>query len=176
MFYSEQIGVVHSDSFEQLNLEQSYDGLLSMLKSGPFWVDVCDPSIAEMNTFSKVCSRLSSIDDNDQLFGIHPLTTEDIQTQDTREKCEVFPNYYFICIKTFEQNQYSPYYLQPIHFYLVVFKDCILTVGFKSTMFFLTILVSFDARAKHSQCSKANSTSAIIRSSNHIRLDQLRNH
>ncbi len=129
MFYSEQIGVVQADSFEQLNLEQSYDGLVSILQSGPFWVDVCDPSIAEMNTFSKVCRPLYS-QLKLQLFGIHPLTTEDIQTQDTREKCEVFPNYYFICIKTFEQNQYSPYYLQPIHFYLVVFKDCILTVSF----------------------------------------------
>ncbi|KAI9101703.1 hypothetical protein DFS34DRAFT_426460 [Phlyctochytrium arcticum] len=85
-----------------------------MLRTGPFWIDVTDPTHSEMMMFSR-------------LFGIHPLTTEDIQTDETREKCEMFINYYFICIRTFDQNQYSVTYMQPINVYIVVFKDCVLS-------------------------------------------------
>lgn len=30
------------------------------------------------------------------MFHIHPLTVEDIQTQESREKCEIFQNYMFV--------------------------------------------------------------------------------
>lgn len=63
-----------------------------------------------------------------QLFNIHPLTTEDIQTHDTREKCEVFPNYFFVCIKTFVQDELSENYLRSILFFILVFKECVITV------------------------------------------------
>ncbi|CAG8435346.1 5559_t:CDS:10 [Diversispora eburnea] len=41
---------------------------------------------------------------------------EDIETEETREKCEVFKEYYFICFRSFDQDHYSPTYLQPFHF------------------------------------------------------------
>jgi hypothetical protein len=40
----------------------------------------------------------------------------------------VFPNYYFICFRSFEQDPLSPMYLQPIAIYLVVLKEGVLSV------------------------------------------------
>lgn len=63
-------------------------------------------------------------------FGIHPLTAEDIQMEETREKIELFRNYYLVCFRSFDQNQYSPTYLEPINYYIVVFREGILSVSF----------------------------------------------
>ena len=38
-------------------------------------------------------------------FHIHPLTIEDIQADDTREKCDVYPNYYFVSIKSIVDDE-----------------------------------------------------------------------
>ncbi|KAG8728320.1 CorA metal ion transporter, partial [Ceratobasidium sp. 414] len=46
-----------------------------------WWLDVLCPTNEEMSTLNKV-------------FNIHPLTTEDIQMEETREKIELFRNYY----------------------------------------------------------------------------------
>ncbi|KAJ3052741.1 CorA metal ion transporter [Rhizophlyctis rosea] len=120
IFYSQMTGSLGADRFEDLDFEQFPETTGEILKSGPFWIDVTDPTHSEMVMFSR-------------FFGIHPLTTEDIQTQDTREKCEMFVNYYFICIRTFDQNQYSMSYMQPINVYMVVFKECILSFHFRPT-------------------------------------------
>jgi magnesium transporter len=56
------------------------------------------------------------------------LTEEDIIMEEQREKCDVFPNYYFICFRSFEQDPLSPIYLQPIAIYLVVLKEGVLSV------------------------------------------------
>lgn len=50
----------------------------------PFWLDILNPTEDEMRVVSKC-------------FGVHPLTTEDIVLQETREKVEIFRNYYFVC-------------------------------------------------------------------------------
>ncbi|GMM28066.1 putative Mg(2+) transporter [Martiniozyma asiatica (nom. inval.)] len=55
----------------------------------PFWLDVLNPTDEEM----KVLART---------FNIHPLTTEDIIMGETREKVEVFGNYYFVCFASFD--------------------------------------------------------------------------
>ncbi|GEQ71306.1 hypothetical protein JCM33374_g4988 [Metschnikowia sp. JCM 33374] len=55
----------------------------------PFWLDVTDPSEEEMKVLSKT-------------FGLHPLTTEDIFLGETREKVELFRQYYFICFTSFD--------------------------------------------------------------------------
>lgn len=55
----------------------------------PFWLDVVDPSEEEMKVISKT-------------FGLHPLTTEDIFLGETREKVELFRQYYFICFTSFD--------------------------------------------------------------------------
>ncbi|KAM9940539.1 hypothetical protein OXX80_000018 [Metschnikowia pulcherrima] len=55
----------------------------------PFWLDITDPSEEEMKVLSKT-------------FGLHPLTTEDIFLGETREKVELFRQYYFICFTSFD--------------------------------------------------------------------------
>ena len=119
MFYSDLTGQISAPTFESLPLQSTSVNLSvsSILTQAPFWIDVCQPTTEEMNMFTRI-------------FGIHPLTTEDIQTDDTREKCEVFPNYYFISYRTFDADQFSPGFLQPIHMFIVVFKECVLSVSF----------------------------------------------
>ncbi|QFZ26253.1 putative manganese resistance protein [Clavispora lusitaniae] len=55
----------------------------------PFWLDIENPSEEEMKVISKT-------------FGLHPLTTEDIFLGETREKVELFRQYYFICFTSFD--------------------------------------------------------------------------
>ena len=62
------------------------------------------------------------------MFNIHPLTTEDIQMEETREKIELFRNYYFVCFRGFDQDPYSPTHLEPLNMYIIVFRDGILSV------------------------------------------------
>ncbi|KAA8910072.1 hypothetical protein TRICI_004259 [Trichomonascus ciferrii] len=57
----------------------------------PFWLNVVNPTEEEM----KVLSRT---------FGIHPLTTEDIFLGESREKVELFRNYYFVCFSSIDMN------------------------------------------------------------------------
>ena len=80
-----------------------------------WWLDVTSPTEEEMKMLSEV-------------FSIHPLTAEDILMEETREKIELFKNYYFVCFRSFEQDQYSPTYLEPINMYIIVFREGILSV------------------------------------------------
>lgn len=61
------------------------------------------------------------------MFAIHPLTTEDIASSDTREKCETFENYTYISIRSFDADQYSWTYLAPINISIIVFQNCVIT-------------------------------------------------
>lgn len=79
-----------------------------------FWIDIKNPTEAEMK-------QLQSI------FYIHPLTIEDIATDEPREKCETFGHYYFINFKSFDSDPFSPTYLQPIGMYILIFKDYVLS-------------------------------------------------
>jgi magnesium transporter len=81
-----------------------------------FWLDVLQPTEAEMRLLSKS-------------FGIHPLTTEDIMTQEAREKVELFRNYYFVNYRSFEQDVTREDYLEPVNMYVVVFREGILSVS-----------------------------------------------
>jgi len=82
------------------------------MKKTFFWFDILNPSKEEITLLSDV-------------FGIHPLTVEDIEFDDTREKIETFLNYYFLSVSSFEQNSYS--YIQPISVSILVFKNCVLS-------------------------------------------------
>ena len=55
----------------------------------PFWLDVLNPTEEEMKVLSKA-------------FQVHPLTTEDIFLGETREKVELFKDYYFVCFRSFD--------------------------------------------------------------------------
>ena len=48
--------------------------------------------------------------------------------EETREKIELFRNYYFVCFRGFDQDQYSPTYLDPLNMYIIVFREGILSV------------------------------------------------
>lgn len=89
-------------------------------ESNSWWLDVLCPTDQEMKVLSKV-------------FGIHPLTTEDIQMEETREKIELFRNYYFVCFRSFEQDPYSPTYLEPLNMYIIVFREGTLSFHFRGT-------------------------------------------
>lgn len=95
--------------------------LSDMFKNRFFWVDILQPTDNEMKVLSKI-------------FHIHPLTIEDIRMEEIREKCEVFKNYYFICFRSFEENQISINYLQSLGIYILVFKEGILTFHYKTTL------------------------------------------
>lgn len=85
-----------------------------------FWLDVLSPTDAEMKVISKA-------------FGIHPLTAEDILMQEQREKVELFKHYYFINYRTFEQDESSEDYLEPVNLYVVVFKEGVISFHFSMT-------------------------------------------
>ena len=80
-----------------------------------WFLDVFSPTNEEMRVLSKV-------------FGFHPLTTEDILMEETREKIELFQNYYLVSFRSFDQNPYSPTHLEPINFYIIVFREGTLSV------------------------------------------------
>ncbi|CAO3612408.1 unnamed protein product [Mucor fragilis] len=82
-----------------------------------FWIDIHNPTDAEMKQIQRI-------------FHIHPLTAEDITTEEPREKCEALNNYYFICFRTFESDATSPNYLQPIGIYILIFQGFVLTFHF----------------------------------------------
>ena len=90
-FYSEKTGVVRSSHFETLDIKNCGHSVTDIIKD-TFWIDITCPSLKEVYDVA-------------QVFGFHPLTTEDIQTTDTREKCEVFSKYVFVVIKSFEKDQ-----------------------------------------------------------------------
>ncbi|KAL9617669.1 MAG: hypothetical protein Q9160_007544 [Pyrenula sp. 1 TL-2023] len=85
-----------------------------------FWLDVLCPTDAEMRVISKA-------------FGIHALTAEDILMEEAREKVELFRNYYFINYRTFEQDQNSDNYLEPVNMYVVVFREGVLSFHFSQS-------------------------------------------
>lgn len=64
-------------------------------------------------------------------FGIHPLTIEDIITQEAREKIELFPSYYFACFRSFnivEEPEGKEY--EPFNIYVIVFREGTLSFSF----------------------------------------------
>ena len=86
-----------------------------------WWLDVLSPMDAEMKVLSKA-------------FGIHPLTAEDIMMQEAREKVELFRHYYLVSYKSFEHDTSSEDYLSPVNFYIIVFREGVLSVSYFSVL------------------------------------------
>ncbi|KAK0324746.1 hypothetical protein LTR82_004451 [Friedmanniomyces endolithicus] len=87
-------------------------------EGGVWWLDMLNPS--EEEVFA-ICGA----------FRVHPLTREDITTQETREKVELFKSYYFVCFRSFYAvDKLSDNYLEPINVYAVVFREGLLTFSF----------------------------------------------
>lgn len=98
---------------------ETYAELFDQSK-GTWWLDVLNPSVEEMKMLSKA-------------FNIHPLTNEDIRTQESREKVELFRTYYFVCFRSFENDAESEGYLEAANMYIVVFRGGLLTFHFTTT-------------------------------------------
>lgn len=81
-----------------------------------FWLDVLSPTETEMKVLAKT-------------FGIHQLTVEDILMQEPREKVELFQSYYFVNYRSFEQDENSEEYMEPVNMYVVVFKEGVISVS-----------------------------------------------
>lgn len=90
------------------------------LEGNTWWLDVLSPTDEEMKVLSKV-------------FSIHPLTMEDIQMEEAREKIELFRNYYLVCFRSFDQDPYSPMHLEPLNMYIIVFREGTLSFHFRPT-------------------------------------------
>lgn len=90
--------------------------LTDMLKKGCFWIDIHNPTDNEMKAISEI-------------FKIHPLTIEDISMEEQREKCEVYMNYYFVCFRSFDQDELSVNYMQPSAIYIIIMREGVLTVN-----------------------------------------------
>lgn len=87
-------------------------------EGGVWWLDMMNPSAEEIFA---ICSA----------FRVHPLTREDITTQEAREKIELFRTYYFMCFRSFYAlDKDSEDYLEPINIYAVVFREGLLTFSF----------------------------------------------
>jgi magnesium transporter len=116
-FAADSEETIHATDIPSLVDEgQSFKDLFDE-SNGTWWLDCLNPSDAEMRVISKA-------------FGIHPLTAEDIRTEESREKVELFRNYYFVCFHTFESDRESEEFLEPVNVYIIVFRDGILSFHF----------------------------------------------
>ncbi|KAL6887068.1 magnesium ion transporter [Trichoderma evansii] len=85
---------------------------------GVWWLNVNNPTKAEVYGIGKA-------------FGLHPLTIEDIVTQEAREKIELFPSYYFACFRSFnvvDEPDGKEY--EPFNIYVIVFREGTLSFSF----------------------------------------------
>ncbi|KAI8987906.1 hypothetical protein BDF20DRAFT_814687 [Mycotypha africana] len=89
----------------------------AITKTGCWWMDCSNPTPKELEVISKT-------------FRIHPLTTEDIQVQEQREKVELFPHYTFVCFRAFDVDPISEL-IKPFNFYILIFKEGLVTFHFQ---------------------------------------------
>jgi magnesium transporter len=85
---------------------------------GVWWLNMNNPTDEEIRAICKA-------------FGVHPLTIEDISTQETREKIELFPSYYFSCFRSFNVEEVDGgQQYKPFNIYVVVFREGALSFSF----------------------------------------------
>jgi len=125
-FSSAWESTIHAADLEGLILPgEDFRGLFTFPKGetdGVWWLNLNKPSKEEIQA---VC----------RAFGIHPLTIEDITTQESREKIELFPSYYFACFRSFcleidEETKETEYV--PFNVYVVVFREGALSFSYSS--------------------------------------------
>jgi len=120
-FSSEMESTVHAAELGDLRMPgESFRDLFDLGPGGGvWWLDALNPSEEEINAISRA-------------FAIHPLTSEDIKTQETREKVELFPRYYFVCFRSFEQmDKTSEDYMEIVNVYMVVFREGMISFTFR---------------------------------------------
>jgi magnesium transporter len=128
-YYSKSV-FKRGKSFQNLGLDQM------ILQGGqtlelPFWLDLLDPTEEELNALGTA-------------LDIHPLTIEDIQSEDTREKCDVFSNYYFVSVKGIVDDEES--IVKPVPISILVFKQCIISIQYVSNIHTHRVLQRFKSQ------------------------------
>ncbi|KAK2734031.1 Mg(2+) transporter [Onygenales sp. PD_40] len=119
-FSSEYQNTVHACELGALILEgETFRDLFHLgPDGGVWWLDVLNPTNDEVGALSRA-------------FSIHPLTAEDIMTQEAREKVELFKQYYFVCFRTFYQvDKNSEDFLEPVNVYMVVFREGVISFSY----------------------------------------------
>ncbi|KAI1738308.1 hypothetical protein F4680DRAFT_187050 [Xylaria scruposa] len=122
-FSSAWESTIHAGEFGDLVLPgEDLRGLFSFPRDEPdgvWWLNVNRPTEEEVRTLCKA-------------FGVHPLTIEDITTQEAREKIEIFPSYYFACFRSFNvvQDEDGPDY-EPFNIYVIVWREGTLSFSFQ---------------------------------------------
>ncbi|KAI5859337.1 cora-like Mg2+ transporter [Durotheca rogersii] len=122
-FSSAWESTIHAAEFGDLVLPgEDVRGLFTFPRDEPdgvWWLNVHSPTEEEVRTLCKA-------------FGVHPLTIEDITTQEAREKIEIFPSYYFASFRSFSvvQDDDGPDY-EPYNIYVVVFREGTLSFSFQ---------------------------------------------
>ncbi|KAI0840474.1 cora-like Mg2+ transporter [Hypoxylon sp. FL0890] len=121
-FSSAWESTIHAAEFGDLVLPgEDLRGLFTFPRDEPdgvWWLNVNRPTEEEVRALCKA-------------FGVHPLTIEDITTQEAREKIEIFPSYYFASFRSFNviQDDDGPDY-EPFNIYVVVFREGTLSFSF----------------------------------------------
>lgn len=123
-FSSAWESTIHASDLVDLVLPgEDVRGLFSFPKGatdGVWWLNINNPTEAEVRAICRT-------------FNVHPLTIEDITTQESREKIELFPSYYFACFKSFyletDQDTGETEYT-PFHVYVVVFREGTLSFSY----------------------------------------------
>lgn len=123
-FSSAWESTIHAADLEGLILPgEDIRGLFTFPKGetdGVWWLNMNKPSEEEVRA---VC----------RAFGIHPLTVEDITTQESREKIELFPSYYFACFRSFcieRDEETNEKEFVPFNIYVVVFREGTLSFSY----------------------------------------------
>jgi magnesium transporter len=122
-FSSAWESTIHAADFGDLIMPgEDVRGLFSMPEDeedGVWWLNMVNPTEEEIRSICKA-------------FGIHPLTIEDIEKQETREKIELFPSYYFACFRSFHklENEDGTTELEPYNVYVIVFREGTLSFSF----------------------------------------------
>ncbi|KAF6801011.1 putative CorA family metal ion transporter [Colletotrichum sojae] len=124
-FFSSALeSTIHAASFGDLVLPGEHISSLFDFPAGEpdgvWWLNMNCATAGEVWTVCKA-------------FGIHPLTIEDIIHQESREKIELFPSYYFACFRSFasmKDETTGEVTYRPFNVYAVVFREGILSFSF----------------------------------------------
>ena len=114
--FTKELGSVTGLTFADLKLD-----IPELINSECFWLDIHLPQHEELHSLEKA-------------LDIHMLTVEDILTGNTREKCEVFPNYYYVVVKGYIDDEDTST-IKPLPMHLLVFQKCIITVNYRLISF-----------------------------------------
>ncbi len=117
-----------ASAFNALNVHEDLHTIFSDDIHHPWWLDVQNPSEQELRL---LCSA----------FRIHPLTFEDIVTQESHEKIQDYTTYYFASVWSYhvvEVKDGNAY--EPCTIYTVVFPSGALSFSFSTTPHSLNVL------------------------------------